>query len=261
MFGFDLIKWIRSVITYVLGPAFPQILCISLPNSQRRERMIRRFDKVDVKYDFVDAIGPNASFVSYYKGSFPSWYKDVKQYDLDIACYASHLKALRTMVDLDLAYAIICEDDIIFHKSFKYLVKRLLEKNWQPLTSLSFMISDMGMKSIKIDKGLYTFDPMVTWGGQMYLISREYAEEYLRNFDGPIKHKITSEHIIQRSGGFLHVPPLVLEDGIDSDRKTEDTPYHHYHFASWKGKRYYEYPSYYYGRITYKRFYRRMFKD
>ena len=95
--------------------------------------------------------------------------------------------------------------------------------------------------------GLWNIDSNYVWGAQCYYIrSKKYAQSILSNFDQPFQFilrrkvtiKITSELIIKLSGGLLASIPLVIEDGIDSDRQPLDLPAHQLHFCRWNWKNY-----------------------
>ena len=49
--------------------------------------------------------------------------------DAEIGCYLSHLKALQAVVDQQLEYAIICEDDIEFNNDFSSDTNEILRAN------------------------------------------------------------------------------------------------------------------------------------
>ena len=88
-------------------------------------------------------------------------------------------------------------------------------------------------------RNLMNIKPKQVWGAQMYWISRRYAKDALFLYDRPFKQLDqegkfrSSEVITQESNGYFVYPPLVIEDGIDSDRAPEDLPYHHNHFKYW----------------------------
>lgn len=231
---------------------FPKFYCISRYDSPRRDRMKTRFEELKLNYEFVPAVSPDSSIVEYYTSKCHNWYitdwENIDQYNIDLfkkdaACYAAHMGALRTVVESGLPYAIICEDDIVFHRNLKTYIHQILDLKELPnLISFCYMISDLNM-AMTIHPEMWelrSFDPYNTWGAQMYFITREYATWYLGKYDHPFRHKITSEFIIQRSDGYLHCPPLALEEGVDSERKEEDLPFHHYHFGVWPSQNYLE---------------------
>lgn len=237
---------------------FP-VYCINLPQSiGRRSRMEQRF--VSARIDnvtFVDATSHESALVDYYAKGATSWYADPTQWRKDLACYASHLLAIRSFLAHGGPYGLICEDDILFRNGFRDHFDVLMEHlpNNAPLLSLSYMAtttfdttsivsqneSTDGIRWIEEEPGdlwRYPSDGLNVWGAQCYLISREYGQHVLETFDRPIRElseygNLTSEIILQRSNGYLSAVPLVIEDCIDSVRKPLDIPYHLKHFCYW----------------------------
>lgn len=230
--------------------AIPPIYCINLPKStRRRDRMIQRFSILGLldRVKFVDAIAKDSRLVDYYGHQAVCWYQDCEYYNgldqwrKDLGCYASHLKAITKFLEDSISESgcIICEDDILLHndfiKEFQTIFANVPKDT--PLVSLSFMLSgDIQIQYTGIDQtkqNLCQLDPIGTWGGQMYWISTTYAMETLKRFNHPVEDEITSEAIIQNSGGLRSLIPLAIEDTIDSDRAPQDLPYHQKHFSYW----------------------------
>ena len=255
-----LCKWIRLSIIVPLtrvsltGVSFPfSIYCINLKTSiERKTRMIQRFkiNSLMTRVTFVDAIPYDAPIVSYYKGqsigSYGEEFSD--QYEKDVACFASHIKAIHTFLEQNdgQEYALICEDDILLHNDF--LTRFMDVYNNLPLDapilSLTYMISgpiDQTCVGHRPScENLWRIDPQYTWGAQAYLISKQYAIDALTLYDCPIdtiinpeQEKITSEIILRKSHGYMVAKPIIIEDCINSDRATQDIPYHVRHFCYW----------------------------
>lgn len=228
----------------------PKIYCINLASStSRHERMMNRFRAhgLSHKVTFVKAIPYQSALIDYYGEGVQPWYSSVDQWRKDLACYASHLKAIRTSLEdsIDEEGALICEDDILLHNNFIERYGQIMNNvpSGTGLVSMSYMIEDWnnGFTSAGVNPilgNLYTFNKKVTWGTQLYWISREYGLKVLNDFDKPLRYlenyfPLTSEIIVKESKGYLAYPPLAIEDGLDSDRAPADLPYHHKHFSRW----------------------------
>ena len=231
---------------------FPKIYCINLEESvARKRRMINRFThhKIMDRAVFVKAISRDSSIIDYYHQNIndlsevrPGYSE--RKWKSEMGCFASHLKAIRSFLEDGCDECLIAEDDIIFHNNF-------VERYWQirnnmfddtTLISLSYMIEkyeDYGYsgKNPALEN-ICILNPLYTWGGQLYWISKKYAIEVLTKYDKPFKdimnsQQHTCEIIHRNSKGYIAYPLLAIEEGIDSERAQEDIVYHHNHFGSW----------------------------
>lgn len=216
-----------------------EIYCINLKSSEgRRARMERRFKSQNLKYNFIDALTFNSQIIDNYIGDAKPWYSDINLWKRDIACYASHLKAIKTFITESTAdMALICEDDILLHKNFDDKLREaisLVPKDFN-LIQLSYMISNVSAFNNSLSKNVYQITDAV-WGAQLYLIKRKYAKIAVERYDRCItqlERPLTSEIIIRRSGGYLVTPPLAIEECLDSDRDPRVVSYHLRHFSAW----------------------------
>ncbi len=237
------------IAVYLQSVAALTFYCINMPNSTaRRTRMEHRFSHIltdgtgVVRADvvFVDGVKPTSGLAEYYAGMVVT----PSEYDLKNAgCSAAHLKAIRTFLNSDDPAAFICEDDIMFHNDF-WATYDDIQHNvpvGTPLITYSYMLA---MHEGSVWNGteptrhnLRTIN-WQTWGGQLYYITRSYAMYVLAHFDH--RHNVRplfNELFIQAAGpigGLIAVPPLAVEEMLDSDRgDLESLPYHHRHFARW----------------------------
>jgi GR25 family glycosyltransferase involved in LPS biosynthesis len=198
---------------------------------------------------FIEAIPRESPLVDYYgQDLFVPDGSNEKKWRGELACYASHLKAIRQFLHDGGETALICEDDILFSNNFKERLEEIIANipEETPLVSMCYMItSDWDSKYAGKDKNkhnLLTLNSETTWGAQMYWLRQDYAKWVLSTYDRPFKEVEnplkTSEVIIRQSGGLIAYPPLVIEDGIDSDRAPEDLEYHHHHFKYWGYEKY-----------------------
>ena len=228
---------------------FPRIYCINLKSSpHRKERMETRFAHhgLTEAVTFIDAVSKESPLVDFYAQDKSCSHQESNYCSKcrgGLACYASHLKAIRQFLQDGGDIGFICEDDILLHNNFvgKYvkIIRNLSEK--VPLITFCYMMNGYdGCHWVGIypDKqNLMTIDSVNTWGAQMYLLTKDYALEVLEYYDKPIKYidgeSGYPEAIIRQSKGYMTYPPLVIEDGIDSDRDPGDLEYHHHHFRYW----------------------------
>lgn len=234
----------------------PHIYCVNLPTSiERRKRMENRlkFHNLLDQTTFIDGVHWQDPIIVRYNSERKNngeiedtkWYKGM-------GCFLGHLRAIRAFVETTTDDgAIIFEDDVLLRNNFQQAYDEL----WQnmpdgyrpPFISLGYMIENWTDTSSigKIRKeGLFTISAKYNWGCQGYWISREYAKTALDRYDRPFKvldeENIfrSSEVVMRESKGVYVVPPLCIEDTIDSDRCPEDLPYHMNHMAWWKYNNY-----------------------
>lgn len=236
---------------------FP-IYCINLKDSkERRARMEKRFEEKKIldKVTFVQAIPFESQIINYYREnsqSSYSWMKDEEksriQHLKDIACYASHIKAIRIYLEESQSnFALICEDNILFHNNFLSNFHNLFNNVPKDTTIISLTHMNTGpidqtcVGLVPEMQNLWKINSEYTWGAQAYLISKDYTVQVLNLFDHPFdvlmknfnEEKISSEIIIRRSEGYMASTPLVIEDCISSDRAPQDVSYHVKFFCYW----------------------------
>jgi GR25 family glycosyltransferase involved in LPS biosynthesis len=223
----------------------PRIYCINLKaSSDRRRRMEHRFAYYNLldSVTFIEAVPREAPLIDYYHQQAVQQYPDTRKWRSEMACFASHLKAIRTFLEDGGSEALICEDDILLRNQFPDEYRKVRENlpDDAPLVSLSYMIVkwegyNWAGKNPSL-KNLCTMSPIHTWGGQLYWISQKYAIQALTMFDKPYKLlscEHTGEVILRHSKGYICYPLLAIEEGVDSERAPEDIPYHHRHFSAW----------------------------
>lgn len=225
---------------------FPRIYCINLKESTgRRQRMEKRFAHHGFSklVTFVEAIPRYSSDLNYYTQDLVCPHNDTKKWLGELACYASHLKAVRRFVDDGGEYGIICEDDIMLVNNFlsRYVNIALNIPNGTPLVTMAYMLETLDGSqwagNNPDQRNLLTINPVATWGAQIYWLTRDYALRVLEMYDKPFRDVEnplrTSEVIIRQSGGLRGYPPMAIEDCIDSDREPGDLSYHMPHFSFW----------------------------
>ena len=205
--------------------------CINLKSRpDRKDRMIRRFMHHEIYsgVEFIEAVPKNSSLVDYYgEGIWTG--NDLDQHRGEVACFASHLKAIRKMLEdagPDVPGGIICEDDGLLRNDFFERLQIILHNKPPdaPLICLGYYVEYwIGFKWSGLQPSQENFCNVVSdhvWATTMYWISKEYAFEVLqkydqkfRNFDG----YRTAELITRFSNGHIAYPPPCIEDCIGSD--------------------------------------------
>ena len=225
-----------------------RIYCVSLPSAkERRSRIKKRFEyhKLTSFLTFVDAIPNNSPIITEYynKNVIPKANDTFEKLQSTSACFASHLKAIRTYLEdpysTNSVGVIICEDDILLHNNFIDKYNEIMEN--LPKTpaipnaiTFSYMLDNVywGYNTVWVGEdikkeNLFRMKKEVAWGTQMYWLSRKYCYEVLEKYDIPfIAHQkyniVTSELILTMAGRYLSYPVLALEDSIGSDIRNND---------------------------------------
>lgn len=233
----------------------PHIYCVNLLSSTaRRARMERRFKHHDLldQTTFIEGVPWQDPIIDRYNYGRAGNEINDPGFRKGMGCFLGHLRAIRTFVETSTDdQALIFEDDVMLRNDFKQMyegVWRNMPDGYKPtLISIGYMVENWtDTQSIgKLYKeGLFTISSKYNWGCQGYWISREYAKIALELYDRPFKTLDdegkfrSSEVVIRESKGVYCVPPLCIEDGIDSDRKEDDLPYHHNHFSHWGYRNY-----------------------
>jgi GR25 family glycosyltransferase involved in LPS biosynthesis len=184
-------------------------------NTERQDRLKNRL----IYFNLVN----NTTFVFGYKADtelvkFYS-YKTPEQSKI-VSCTLNHFLCLRKFVETKEEYAMILEDDAIFHVDFINKVNELLKNPPKNLLLLGFTHGTEYHKSLSPIIGL---NPITYWTGGCvaYIISRNYANKVLTLFDHPginylDTEKNTSEVISCYSEGSYINPPIILEEAVSS---------------------------------------------
>ena len=212
--------------------------CIHVRTAEdRRSHMEVQFQKIyaQAHVTFIDALTPDAAEVmDHYGVGFPS---NAPHSAAMVACFASHLKALRAFVEETTdPYAIICEDDICFRRDFAAAFERVWNNMPKdcPLVALSYWHERDEMTPMTwagLEPSRQNLAPLGdTAGALLYLISRSWATEALQRFDRPFKDvqapMRTSEAITLASRGLLAHPLLAIERPINTSLINPTDPGH-----------------------------------
>ncbi len=223
----------------------PKIYCINLKKSvDRKKRMENRLKHLNL-YDnatFINAVSRDSPLIDYYHQSSVQVDPDTKVWNSSMACFASHLKALRTFLEDGGDECLICEDDVMFINEFidEYFKIRSNIPSDAPYVLLSYMIrdwDDLSWAGINQNKeNLLTHKDDSIWGLQLYWMSKEHAIKILTDYDKPYENNNymhSSESIVLHNPvGYLSYPVLAIEEAIDSERNPDDLDFQRQSFDS-----------------------------
>jgi len=221
----------------------PKIYCLSLTCAEgRRSRMNDRFKFHDLRHEFVDAVDRDSDLVSeLIKGYHDITFKSRSE----CACMQTHLKGIRRFIESGEEFGIMSEDDILPHNNFKERFFHHFEnfpKDSNILMLGYFIEYWIGFEWSGENKSLQNLcriNPTHTWGAFCYLITRNYAIQVIKMFEGKkwvqMRGFLTSEMITRFSGGHICYPILVIEEAIDSHiRGKDELKLHEKVFGPWK---------------------------
>ena len=162
-----------------------KIYCLSYNNSERKQSMKTRFEKLKANYIFYD--GVNFTDPRIHKESYKQCW----------SCMYGHLDMIKLFYnDPNTNFGVFCEDDIIIHKDFVELMPKIIQDftylNLDVLL-LGYLIGfkidkhnpDFTLKNndVNSDKYNYYNYPNELWGAQMYMLSKENAGKILEKYD------------------------------------------------------------------------------
>jgi len=164
--------------------------CLNYNNPERKERMTKRFEKLELDYEIVNGVSATERASS---------------------CMFGHLSMLQKFIDSNERFGIMCEDDIFIHKDIKHKVNELLMLDFD-IILLGYLYPNDHMIYKHMIGNLYTY-PNDLWGAQMYLITREYAMYCLNNFKPDTTPVFSSDFTITKNGRrYIYYPMLAVEE-------------------------------------------------
>lgn len=189
------------------------IVTIDTGSQERRDRLIHRLKHFDLKYKFVFGHKHDSELVKYYSYRRPEEAKIT-------SCAINHFLALKEFLTTKQEYALILEDDAIFHIDFINKVNKLLETPPQNLLLLSFTHGKDYHNQLNPKIGL---NPITHWtcGCNGYIISRNYAVLVLSLFDKPginfVQPEKNTSEVTTIYGNSEYInPPLIIEEAVVS---------------------------------------------
>lgn len=239
--------------------AVPRILCINLERSkERKQRMTQRLKNLNLEFSFITAFDclneiadPNNLLHQSWKPLFMQ-YKTSKTYAAEKCCLLSHLKAIKTFLDMNIEESIIIEDDVCFRKNFVDEFQELYTNipQTQGIVLLGHMVDVFNSEVCEwagreIERyNLLKIKEQHLWGAQAYLIRRDNALEVLKRFRSQSEKEsdyILSESIFRIPETLVAYPPLCIEECLDTNIQSDiELERHKKVFDRWGRSNYYE---------------------
>jgi hypothetical protein len=216
----------------------PTIYCVNFNDADRRLKMTRRFQALNLPYHFVEPV---------YKYDPRLSHAEINnQHKRTYSVMLQHLDSLKHYLENtpDSAnYCIVCEDDIMISSQFRESLPEIISK----FSDLNLDILLMGyLWPNKIDPHanahfplldktqdfLYTGYPDDLWGSQLYMVSRKYAKYLLSEF--PTEYIIKKDSIpynpdwiITKLGNRALISPmLAVEEGLTKTDHSGQNEFH-----------------------------------
>jgi GR25 family glycosyltransferase involved in LPS biosynthesis len=199
----------------------PQIYIINFNDEIRRQKMIDRLTKQNLKFKFTPPVYDTDERITKLDSSV---FGHGKLHMRSVCIMLQHLDSIRDFVEnTDASHCIVFEDDVLVHKNFANCLPKIVldfdQLNLDVLLLgylLPYKLNELDSETISYRYENYPDD---LWGAHTYLLSRNYAKILLEkftldyainNFDKPY----TTDWIITKYGRrALLYPMITLEEG------------------------------------------------
>lgn len=194
---------------------------ISLKNqSERRKHIQRIFDEINLKFEFYDAIDQTHINKVLEKYSIKLTASHLSKGE--VACYISHFCLWKLVVDNELDYVAVFEDDIYLAKDASVLLKEL---NWLPrefdVIKLETMLEQVFIfKTTELGNNRYLTKMQSShMGGAGYIVSKKGALKLINKTlsDGiiaPVDHLIFDWLIANANEVYQINPAICIQDKV-----------------------------------------------
>lgn len=189
--------------------------CLSVPDSERYNRMKMRFEHESIDATFVPVLAEIDTRLNGLKGASA------------ISIAFGHLDMMRTFLDSDNEYAIFCEDDLHLRRGIREYIPELLMKfkrNKLEILLMSYLFpkqirtinfyhdtSFEGQLNVPIDENILMFRHIDRlWGSQMYMLNRTKAKYLLETYTEDYNIKAKSDPTLKP----FSVDYLFTKDGV-----------------------------------------------
>jgi len=185
--------------------------CISLSTAtMRQERMQQRFRHFDMEVTGWMAATPDTCTDPFHGAMRPS----------EKACAQSHINIWRHMVQADLEYALILEDDACFDKEWKAKLDQCIEQVVDPEWNVIMLNASESMNPTHT--WLRAMEQYLTAG---YVLSNKGAQQLLERFKGNFCSSDWMLTRLQQDGhSYCYFPWLIIQEGTDSTIREDCSP-------------------------------------
>jgi len=213
--------------------------CINYKDENRREKMVERWEKLDLPLHFVPPVESDDPRLL-----------DTGGVDISIekrtwAIMLQHLDSVRHFIEqTDKHYCVVCEDDILVSKYLKMDIVEIVntyEKLELDVALLGYLVpytihDDNRYYPLKERNHMFSYHdyPDDLWGSQMYIVSRKHGEALLDRYtighaletkDGPVP--FSPDWTLTKWGKKAIVYPMVaLEEGDTKCDLDSEITYH-----------------------------------
>jgi glycosyl transferase family 25 len=185
--------------------------CISLLTAtMRQERMQQRFRHFGMEVTGWMAATPDTCTDAFHGAMRPS----------EKACAQSHINIWRHMVQADLEYALILEDDACFDKEWQLKLEQFSDKVLDPEWNVIMLNASESMKPIHT--WLRSMEQYLTAG---YVLSQHGARQLLERFKGNFCSSDWMLTRLQQDGhSYCYFPWLIIQEGLESTIREDCSP-------------------------------------
>lgn len=185
--------------------------CISLLTAtMRQERMQQRFRYFGIEVTGWMAATPDTCTDAFHGAMRPS----------EKACAQSHINIWRHMVQADLEYALILEDDACFDKEWQLKLEQFSDKVLDPEWNVIMLNASESMKPIHT--WLRSMEQYLTAG---YVLSQRGAQQLLERFKGNFCASDWMLTRLQQDGhSYCYFPWLIIQEGLESTIREDCSP-------------------------------------
>ncbi len=155
-------------------------------SSHRRKYMTSKLSDIDVPKSFIEALDGldkcPYGFERYDRNTLKKVGKDLRA--TEVACFLSHMKAIKTAKDKDLDWVIILEDDVLISPKFKQFTQLLKAGSYKSPDCIRLYNRGSSMHKCGENISLKQRKTFKNWGGARgYALSRGGIDKVLKTYD------------------------------------------------------------------------------
>jgi len=160
--------------------------CVNYKDKNRREKMIERWNKLELPIHFVPPVEGNDTRLN-------NLSIDIEKEKRTWAIMLQHLDSIRHFIEqTDKDYCVVCEDDILVSKYLKMDMENIIQ-TYKKLNLDVMLLGYLVPYTIHDDNHYYPLKernhmfsyhdyPNDLWGSQMYMVSRKHGKALLEKY-------------------------------------------------------------------------------